>query len=157
MDFGEWFKEYHTAISLIGGPVIVWLVWKVPTLHWSLKLILVLIALFFGIGIWGMVLNAYIVPVVLIWLAAHKGIALKPIRWLTLGLAVILLLAAAAFLLYVFYQHPGDIIKNIMNPLIVVYFIPGFLFMIFSNMVQEKIDGHVKVPTKEATDEDRNS
>lgn len=39
-----------------------------------------------------------------------------------------------------FYQHPDEIIKNIVNPLIILYFIPGGLLMIFSNVMQEKID-----------------
>ena len=72
------------------------------------------------------------------WYAAHKGVSFKPICWLTLGLVVILLAAAVAFLLYVFYQHPDEIIKNIVHPLIIPYFIPCGLLMIFSNMVQEK-------------------
>lgn len=140
MDIGAWFTDHHTAISLFGGPIIMALVWKIPKLHWSLKIVLVFLALFLAVGVWGIMLNWWVVPVLLLWYAAHKGVGLKPIRWLTLGLAVILLAAAVAFLLYVFYQHPDEIIKNIVNPLIILYFIPGGLLMIFSNMVQEKID-----------------
>jgi hypothetical protein len=156
MDISEWFKEHHTAISLFGGPLIIWAVWKIPKLHWSLKFILLIGVLILAIGVQGIILNWWVVPLLLIWYAAHKGVALKPIRWLTLGLAVLFLLAAVTFLLYVFYQHPGDIIKNILNPLIAVYFLPGFLFMIFSNLVQEKIDARAKV-TKKTPNEDRSS
>lgn len=116
------------------------LVWKIPKLHWSLKIVSVFVAMFLAVAVWGIMLNWWVVPVLLLWYAAHKGVNLKPIRWLTLGLAVTLLAAAVAFLLYVFYQHPDEIIKNIVNPLIILYFIPGGPLMIFSNMVQEKID-----------------
>ena len=156
MDIGEWFKEHHTTISLVGGPVIIWLVWRIPKLHWTLKLILLAGLLFLAIGVWGMILNSYLVPVLLVLYSAHKGFALKPIRYLTLGLAVMLLVAAVAFILYVFYQHPGAIIKNLLNPLLVVYFVPGFLAIIFSNMVKEKIDEQAKT-TKETSNEDRDS
>ena len=96
------------------------------------------------------------VPVLLVWYSAHKGFALKPIRYVTLGTAVILLVAAVAFILYVFYQHPDEIIKNLLSPLLFVYFVPGFLAMIFSNMVKEKIDDRART-TKETANEDCDS
>lgn len=75
------------------------LVWKIPKLHWSLKIVSVFVAMFLAVGVWGIMLNWWVVLVLLLWYSAHKGVSLKPIRWLTLGLAVILLAAAVALLL----------------------------------------------------------
>jgi lysylphosphatidylglycerol synthetase-like protein (DUF2156 family) len=156
MDIGESFKEHHTAISLIAGPLIVWLVWRIPKLHWTLRLILLVGVLLLAIGVWGMILNSYLVPVLLVWYSTHKGFALKPIRYATLSIAIILFVAAVAFILYVFYRHPDEIIKNLRNPLLVVYFFPGLLAMIFSSMVKEKIDDRART-AEETANEDRDS
>lgn len=151
MESGNWFVDNHTIISLITGPIAIWLIWKIPRLHWSIKFALIFVLLFISIGILGMIKNLWLAPLLLIYLAMLKGVALKPIRYLLLTLGIILSIAATAFVIYVCYQDPSNILQLLFNKLSLIYFLPGVLCITFAHIIDEKIDAKIK--DKEASHE----
>ena len=139
MESHTWIQDNHTLFNLVCGPIIMWLVWKIPTFHWSLKVGLIFIVLFLAIGVVGMIDNLWYVPFALILVALRNGVALKPIRYLLLTIGILLIIAAIAFVIYACYQNPSNIFQFLFNPLSYVYFIPGILCITFANIAGEQI------------------
>lgn len=142
MEFGEWFKDNHTWISLIVGPLVVWLISRIPKLHWSLKVVLIAAVLFFAIGAWGIILNWWLIPACLIILAIRHKRGLVAIRYITLVIGAIALLIPIAFFIYLIFTKPGtySFFNVFIRPVSYIYFMPGVILLVISNVLRETID-----------------
>jgi hypothetical protein len=155
MELRTWIQENHTLFNLVCGPIVMWLVWKIPKVHWSMKVGLTFIGILLAVGVVGLFDNLWYLPIVLIVVSWRNGIALNPIRYLLLTSGILLIVAAIAFVIYACYQKPGNILQFLFNPLSFVYFIPGVVCISFANMAAERIAEGKAV--KDAMNENRNN
>ena len=133
----DWFMQNHTAISLIGGPLILLACFKIPRLWASAKLMLSITVIVLLTGLIGLEYNVPAIIVTLMLIAIKRGILLAPIRIIFRGLSVLMGVLAGAFLLYVLFTNPSVILKSLWNPAIVLYFLPMMMFWIFADSAHE--------------------
>lgn len=137
MQLHEFIRTYHTEISLIGGPVVAWLISKLPKLHVLFKAVLFVGVMFLLVGIWGLILNTWLLLVLLVFYAIKHRTALAPLQYLSLGLGVLLTSLAIAFYGYMLFTKPGEFFSNLRNPLMYVYALPGILALSLSGHIKE--------------------
>ena len=140
MTLGQFVATYHTEVSLVLGPVLVFCIFRWSPLPAWANVLIVLAAMYFAIGVWGIVLNAWALIALAVWLATKRRSGLRVLRYLTLGLAGLLLLAAVAFYLYLLFTEPGELFRSLGNPLLYLYAVPGVLMLILSQHIAIKIE-----------------
>lgn len=140
MTLAQFVATYHTEVSLVFGPALVFCLFRWSPLPAWANALLAISAMFFAIGLWGIVLNAWVLVALAMWLAAKRRTGLRVLRYLMLALAGLLLLAAAAFYLYLLFTKPGELFRSLGNPLLYLYALPGVLVFFLSQHIAEKID-----------------
>lgn len=140
MTLGQFVDTYHTEVSLVFGPVLVLCLFRWSLLPAWANALVALGTMFFAIGLWGIVLNAWVLITLALWLAVKSRGGLRVLRYFTLAVAVLLLLAAAAFYLFLLFTKPGEFFRSLGNPLLYLYALPGVLMFFFSRHLAEKLE-----------------
>lgn len=141
MSVGQFIGAYHTELSLLLGPLLLVVLYRWIPLPWWANLVLVLAAMFYLVGLWGIVLNAWAFAVLFVWLASRRRGGLRFLRGFAFVVAVILTVAAIAFYAYELFKDPLEFLGNLRNPLMYVYGLPAVLMFVLANVLGEKIDG----------------
>jgi hypothetical protein len=140
MTLGQFIATYHTEVSLVLGPLLVFSLFRwSPLPAWG-NVVAALGLMFFAIGLWGIILNWWVLLALTVWLLAKRRAGLRVLRYVTLGLAVLMLVAAAGFYLYLLFANPGEFFRGIGNPLMYLYALPGVLLFILSQHIAEKAE-----------------
>ena len=137
MEIHDLFRTHHTEISLVAGPALAWLISRLPRAHAFIKVVLFCTCMFFLVGLWGLMLNAWLIFGVLVFYAIKRRWALGPLRYMALSIAVLLTGAALAFYGYLLFTKPGEFFANLRNPLMYVYVLPGMLAFFLAGRIQE--------------------
>jgi hypothetical protein len=152
MTLGQFVATYHTEVSLVFGPLLVFSLFRWSPLPAWANVVTALALMFFAIGLWGIVLNWWVLLALTVWLLAKRRAGLRLLRYVTLGLAVLLLLAAASFYLYLLFTNPGEFFRGIGNPLFYLYAVPGVLVFMLSQLIAEKVESSSNTGTSGPVD-----
>lgn len=129
----------HDVLSLMLGPALLFVLLRwAPIPTWA-SLLAALITLFLVVGLWGIFLNLWAFALAGVWAASKAPIGLRVLRVLSMAVAVLLILAAIAFYTYLVVTKPGEFFKNLGNPLLLIYLMPGIAMLAVSHHFAEKI------------------
>jgi hypothetical protein len=149
MTIGQFVAAYHTQFSLVVGPLLLFMLYRWVPLPWWTNLFVALVAMFFVIGLWGIILNAWAFAILFVWLASRRRTGLRVLRGFSFALAVALAIAAVAFYVYELATNPGEILGNLWNPLTYVYLLPAVLMFILADHLGDKIDEKFPLPNSQ--------
>jgi hypothetical protein len=140
MTLGQFIVAYHTQISLIIGPLLLFVIYRGLPLPWWANLPIALAAMFYLIGLWGIILNTWAFAILFAWLASRRRGGLRVLRVFSLVVAVLLAVVAVAFYVFELFNNPMEILGNLWNPLTYVYLLPAVLMFTVASHLGEKID-----------------
>jgi hypothetical protein len=137
MSFAETFRTHHTEISLVVGPLLALLIGLLPKVPVAIRALLFIGLMYFAVGIWGILLNWWLLLGLSIWYAVKQRLALGFLRIAARVLAVLLLGAAIVYYGFLLFTNPGEVIGNLWNPLLYLYLVPGVLAWLLADHVAE--------------------
>ena len=152
MTLGQFIATYHTEVSLVFGPLLVFSLFRWSHLPAWVNVVAALGLMFLAIGLWGIILNWWVLLALTVWLLAKRRTGLRVLRYFSLALALLLLVAAVSFYLYLLFTKPGEFFRSIGNPLLYLYALPGVLMFILSRHLAERADDSSKAAASGSVD-----
>lgn len=129
MTIGQFVMTYHTQVSLVFGPILIFVLlrWS-PLPRWA-NLLIAFGILLVALGMLGVIYNLWAFAIALVWTATKGRGGRRFLYYVALGLGVLLILAAIAFYVFVFVTNPKEFFANWWNPLSYIYLVPGILLL----------------------------
>lgn len=129
----------HDVLSLVLGPLILFgLLRRVRIPAWA-NLFIALVALLLVVGLWGVFLNLWAFAAAAVWAASKGSTGLRVLRVLSMAVAVLLILAAVGFYIFVLVTNPGGFFRQLGHPLSLLYLMPGIAMFTISQHLAGKI------------------